>query len=314
MNAYSALVLSLPTRDSTVRMRVWRALKDTGCGVLRDGVYVLPKDAPTAAALPQVEAQVHAAGGFGMIVELGLRSAAQAGEVRKLFDRSRQYGELVQQIHAAKAGLAKLDKRKAESVGERLQRAFDDVATIDFYPGEAHAQAAQALESLRQETQRLHGRGEPHALRGKVKRVEREKYRGRVWATRKSPWIDRLASAWLIKRFIDKEARFAWIEGPRKLPKNAVGFDFDGAEFSHVESRVTFEVLLAAFGLDADPALARIGAAIHFLDAGGIPVAEAKGLEAVLRGVTEKARSDDDAVAKAASVLDYLYGAFSSSG
>ena len=108
MNAYTALVLSLPTRDSTVRMRVWRALKDTGCGVLRDGVYVLPKAAPTACALPEVEAQVHSAGGFGMIVDLELRTAAQAGEVRKLFDRSRGYGELVEQIHAAKAGLAKL--------------------------------------------------------------------------------------------------------------------------------------------------------------------------------------------------------------
>ena len=147
-----------------------------------------------------------------------------------------------------------------------------------------------------------------------MKRVEREKYRGRVWATRKSPWIDRFASAWLIKRFIDKEARFAWIDGARKLPKHAVGYDFDGAEFSHVESRVTFEVLLASFGLDADPALARIGAAIHFLDAGGIPVAEAKGLETLLRGVKEKARDDDDAVARALPVFDYLHSAYSSSG
>ena len=314
MKSYSALVLSLPTRDSTVRMRVWRALKSTGCGVLRDGVYVLPKDAATAPALPEVEAQVRSAGGFGMIVDLDLRTAAQAGEVRKLFDRSKEYGELVAQIHDAKAGLAKLDKRKADGVGERLRRAFDEVATIDFYPGEAKAQAEQALEAFRQEAQRLHARGEPQALRGRVRRVEREKYRARVWATRKSPWIDRLASAWLIKRFIDKAARFAWIESPRRLPKNAVGFDFDGAEFSHVESRVTFEVLLAAFGLDADPALARIGAAIHFLDAGGIPVAEATGLETVLRGVTDKARNDDDAAAKAASVFDYLYSAYSSSG
>jgi len=151
MNAYTALVLSLPTRDSTVRMRVWRALKDTGCGVLRDGVYVLPKAAPTASALPEVEAQVHSAGGFGMIVDLELRTAAQAGEVRKLFDRSRGYGELVEQIHAAKAGLAKLGERQAESRVERLQRAFDELATIDFYPGEAKVQAGQALEALRRE-------------------------------------------------------------------------------------------------------------------------------------------------------------------
>ena len=312
MNSYAALVMSLPTTDSTVRMRVWRALKGTGCGVLRDGVYVLPKDAPTASALPEVQAQVHSAGGFGMLVDLDVRSAAQAGEVRKLFDRSRDYGTLVAQMHAARAGLAKLGKRKADAAVERMQRAFDDLAAIDFYPGEAKAQAEDALEALRNEGRRVQSRGEPHALRGKVKRVDREKYRGRVWATRKAPWIDRLASAWLIKRFIDREARFAWIESPRKLPKNAVGFDFDGAEFSHVESRVTFEVMLAAFALDADPALVRIGAAIHFLDAGGIPVADARGLETVLRGIREKARNDDDAVAKAANVFDYLYSAYSS--
>jgi len=314
MHSYSALVLSLPTRDSTIRMRVWRALKSTGCGVLRDGVYVLPKDASTSPALPQVEAQVHAAGGFGMIVDLDVKTAAQAGQVRKLFDRSKDYGELVAEIAEANARLARLDKRRAEALGERLQRAFDALAAIDFFPGEASSQASNALEAFRQEAQRLNSRGEPHALRGKVKRVDHGKYRGRVWATRKSPWIDRLACAWLIKRFIDKDARFAWIDNPRRSPKNAVGFDFDGAEFSHVESRVTFEVMAASFGLDADPAIARIGAAIHFLDAGGIPIADAKGMETVLRGIRGKARNDDEAVSKACGVFDYFYSAYSSSG
>ncbi|HET9469762.1 MAG TPA: chromate resistance protein ChrB domain-containing protein, partial [Usitatibacter sp.] len=159
----------------------------------------------------------------------------------------------------------------------------------------------------------LYSRGEPRNRRGRIRRVDPAGYRGRVWATRKAPWIDRLASAWLIKRFIDAEARFAWIDVPRDCPKKAVGFDFDGAEFSHVGSRVTFEVLLASFGLEADPALAAIGSAVHYLDAGGIPVADAKGLEAVLRGVREKARNDDEAVAKACGILDYLYAAYAGS-
>ncbi len=76
------------------------------------------------------------------------------------------------------------------------------------------------------------------------------RYRDRVWATRKNPWVDRLASAWLIKRFIDRDAKFAWIDRPRERPTGAVGFDFDGAEFTHSGSRVTYEVLLATFGLD----------------------------------------------------------------
>src|SRR2546423_2637561 len=103
MDSYSALVLSLPTRDSTVRMRVWRALKSTGCGVLRDGVYVLPKDAPTASALPEVEAQVHSAGGLGMIVDPDPRTPPPVAHGRKLFDRSKEDGELVTQGHATQA-------------------------------------------------------------------------------------------------------------------------------------------------------------------------------------------------------------------
>ena len=131
-----------------------------------------------------------------------------------------------------------------------------------------------------------------------------------MWATRKDPWVDRLASAWLIKRFIDRDAKFVWIDRPRDRPRKAIGFDFDGAEFTHVNNRVTFEVLLASFGLDNDPGLAAIGAAVHFLDIGGIPVADAKGLETVLRGIKEQARDDDALLAEAMRILDLFYSAY----
>jgi hypothetical protein len=313
MSTFSALMLSLPARDSTVRMRVWRALKDTGCGVLRDGVYVLPKEAPTVAAFPEIETQVRSAGGFAVLVDLDFRTPAQLDHARKLFDRAKEYGVLVARVNGARASLAKLGKRKTDTTAQRLQRSFDELAAIDFFPGQAKLQAENAVQSFQGEARRLYSQGEPQALRGKVKRADPGKYRGRLWATRKSPWVDRLASAWLIKRFIDRDARFEWIESPRNRPRNAVGFDFDGAEFSHVGSRVTFEVLIAAFGLDSDPALAPIAAAVHFLDSGGIPVADAKGLETILRGSGEKARSDDERLSKACAVFDYLYAGHSSS-
>jgi hypothetical protein len=294
-------------------MRVWRALKSTGCGVLRDGVYMLPRDAPTLSAFPDVEAQVRAAGGFAMVVDLDFKTRPQLDHARKLFDRSKEYGALVARIKGVKASLAKLGKRKAETVTQRLQQSFDELAAIDFFPGEAKLQAGDAVQAIQREARSLHSQGEPRALRGKVNRADRDKYRGRVWATRKAPWVDRLASAWLIKRFIDKDARFEWIDSPRSCPKNAVGFDFDGAEFTHVGSRVTFEVLQASFGLDADAALASIGSAVHFLDAGGIPVADARGLETILRGIREKARNDDERVSKAFGVFDHFYAAYASS-
>jgi hypothetical protein len=313
MSTFSALVLSLPTRNSTVRMRVWRALKGTGCGVLRDGVYLLPRDAPAAAVFPEVQAQVREADGFAMVVDLDFRNRSQLDHARGLFDRSREYGELVKRAQAERAALPKLGKHKGEAAAHRARRALEDLEAIDFFPGEARRQAQEAVLALEEDVQRLDSPGEPRARKGRVKAVDGARYRGRTWATRKDIWIDRMASAWLIKRFIDREARFAWLESPADCPKKAVGFDFDGAEFTHVGSRITFEVLLASFGLESDAALARIGEVIHYLDAGGIPVADARGLETVLRGIREKSRNDDERATKASQVLDHLHAAYSSS-
>jgi hypothetical protein len=310
MTAFVALLTSLPTGNSTIRMRVWRSLKTTGCAVLRDGVYVLPQAAPQAATLEEAASAVRAVGGFAMTTELNLRTPAQSEYVHKLFDRAEEYGALVVRIGAARASLRRLGKRKAETLVQPLRRAFEDLVAIDFYPGPAQAQASAALSGLEAEMQRTFSVGEPHSARGKLRRLHPARYRHRVWATRKDLWVDRLASAWLIRRFIDREARFVWFERPRDRPKGSIGFDFDGATFTHVESRVTFETLLASFGLDHDPALASLGHAVHFLDVGGIPVADAKGLETILRGIKAKSRSDDETLAEASKVFELFYAAY----
>lgn len=310
MAPLDALILSLPTRDSTTRMRVWRALKDAGCGVLRDGVYVLPAGSAGAAVLAGVEKQIQSAGGFAMAVGLELKSDEQLAQVRKLFDRSADYGTLVQRIRDAKDSFKRLGPRKARTLAERLQRSFAELAAIDFFPGPAKGQAADAVSALKRDLHQAYARGEPRPSRRRLQPLNRAKYQKRLWATRKDPWVDRLATAWLIKRFIDPAARFAWIERPSERPGKAIGFDFDGAQFTHVKNRVTFEVVLESFGLDKDRALAAIGAAVHFLDIGGIPVADAKGLETVLRGVKEKTRGDDALLAEAMRIFDLFYSAY----
>lgn len=311
MTVFLALLTSLPTGNSTIRMRVWRAVKNTGCAVLRDGVYVLPLDAPRAPALVEAESQIRAAGGFVMTAELNIKTPAQVEHVRKLFDRSEEYGALVARISAAKAGLRRLGKRKGDTLVRRLRRAFEELVEIDFYPGHAQLQAKDAMSILEREAHRQYSEREPRSSKGKVRRLDPARYRNRVWSTRKDLWVDRLASVWLIKRFIDKNAKFMWIDRPRDRPKGSLGFDFDGAEFTHIESRVTFEVLLASFGLDDDQALASIGRTVHFLDIGGIPVADAKGLEMILRGIKAKARSDDQTVHDAIKVFDLFYSGYS---
>jgi hypothetical protein len=181
---------------------------------------------------------------------------------------------------------------------------------IDFYPGAAQLQARDAMTALEHVAQGLRSPGEPHPAKRKITRLDPAKYRNRVWATRKDLWVDRLASAWLIGRFIDRNAKFSWFERPRDRRKGSIGFDYDGARFTHVDGRVTFEVLLASFGLDDDPALAAIGHAVHFLDTGGIPVADARGLETMLRGIKAKTRSDDDTMLEANKVFDFFYSAY----
>ena len=146
--------------------------------------------------------------------------------------------------------------------------------------------------------------------KGRVRRLDVAEYRGRTWATRKRPWADRLASAWLIRRFIDPEARILWLDKPGDCPEGALGFDFDGATFTHIGSRVTFEVLATSFDLDHDPGVEKIGTLIHYLDVGGVPVPEAVGFEAILRGAQATFTDDDELLREAEKLLNFLYGTF----
>ena len=303
---FNALVLSLPTRNSTLRMRVWRALKECGAAVLRDGVYLLPQQG----GFDKLEKEIRSHGGFAMTFDATPHAAVDHAALRERFDRTPEYGALVGRISAAKASLASLGPRRGLTALRRLEQAADKLAAIDFFPGEAKEQAAAALAALKARYAELYARNEPRSSMKGLRPLERARYQKRVWATRKAPWVDRLASAWLIKRFIDRDAKFAWIARPSECPKKAVGFDYDGAEFTHVKNRVTFEVLAAAFGVDQDPALAKIGAAVHFLDVGGIPVPDATGLETMLKGAKEKARGDDALLAEAIRTFDLLYSAY----
>ena len=308
---FDTLVLSLPTRDSTLRMRVWRALKESGCAVLRDGVYLLPTERGDGAALEKLEKEIRLHGGFALRLQAAPKAPTEQSTLQALFDRTSQYADLIEEIGAAKAALPRLGPRRGRTAVQRVEQAAQKLARIDFFPGQAKEQAAAALADLKARHAELYSPTEPRASMRGLRRANPADYQKRVWATRKSPWVDRLASAWLIKRFIDRDARFAWLERPSALPKKAVGFDFDGAEFTHVKNRVTFEVLLTTFSLENDAALQSIAKAVHFLDVGGIPVPDAKGLETVLKGIREKAKSDDALAAEAMRILDLFYSAYS---
>ena len=306
---WSLLLITLPTQPNAVRLRLWRALKALGCAALRDGAYLLP--AAQAAALDALGDEARAHGGSAQVLAMAPRSDAQRDEILALFDRSAAYAGWRQQAQALQDTLPGL----AETEARRRQRAVADalaaVQASDFYPGGAADQAAADLLTLRQALDARFSRGEPQAQAATgIALLDRSRYQGRHWATRARPWVDRLACAWLIRRFIDPAARISWLvvaDGPVKTPRGALGFDYDGARFSHVGALVSFEVLLASFALTGDARLRRMAGAVHYLDAGGIPVAEAAGLESVLAGLRELHADDDALAAAAAQVFDALY-------
>jgi hypothetical protein len=289
------LLATLPTKPAAARMRLWRGARALGCAALRDGAWLLPDSGRDA--LTRLAGEVAAAGGAADVLNVTTEDD-QTDRFVALFDRGADYGRLL-------AAIGKAAAEPDPKIAHALRREFRAIAATDFFPGEARRQAEAALAELA-----TVAGGEPRADAGEITRLAMADFRGRTWATRKHPWVDRMASAWLIRRFIDRKAKFVWLDNPKKCPKTALGFDFDGAAFTHVGSRVTFEVLAASFALDADPAIVRIGAIVHCLDVGGVPVAEAAGIEAVLTGLRAAAADDDKLLAEASRVFDGLYHAY----
>jgi hypothetical protein len=308
---WSMLMLTLPTQPNAVRVRVWRALKALGCAALRDGAYLLPSE--RGALFEPLAAEVRDHGGTAMVLALSPTNPAQRDELLALFDRAPAYAQWHDSATALHAVLGALGETEARRRWRAVSDALQDLQRIDYYPGEAALQAQRELDLLRQGLDARFSKGEPtpDADHG-IEALDLRKFQGKRWATRSRPWVDRLACAWLIRRFIDPQARFVWLADPAlttPLPRGAVGFDFDGARFTHVGARVTFEVLLLSFTQHTDPRLQRIAATVHYLDAGGIPVPEAAGLESVLAGL-RTLHADDDALVHAAStVFDALYAA-----
>jgi hypothetical protein len=305
--AWLLFILTLQGQQPAVRMRVWRALKALGTAVLRDGVYVLPNREEFLEPLQAQSGEVTVSGGSAQILEVEARDKLQEMEFRQLFDRTPDYEKLMLEIRSAKKGIGRTEAAVLSSCLTRLWRDYETIALQDFFPGAAREQTHDALESLTAAANVVLSPDEPHATAGRIRRVDPAKYQSRTWATRARPWADRLASAWLIKRFIDPRAKLLWLKSPKDCPKRAVGYDFDGAEFTHVGAKVTFEVLLASFGLEGDPALERIGAVIHYLDAGGVSIPEVAGLEAMLRGAQRLIDDDDSLVNEAGKLFQFLY-------
>jgi hypothetical protein len=306
MNKWRLLITSLPTENATARMRIWRSLKSSGAAVLRDGVYLMPDRADCLETLDNLAVEVKTSGGTAFVLQT---NEPDSENFVALFDRRDEYAALLADITKLSAALAAEYVQDQIKQARKLRKAFASVSAIDFFPGEAQQQTESALRQLELACARILSPDEPHPVEGFITALSLDEFQGKTWATRQRPWVDRLACAWLIRRYIDPQAHLLWLPSPAECPDHAIGFDFDGARFSHMDGRVTFEVLLASFGLET-PALNRLGGLIHFLDVGGVQPPEAIGIESVLAGLRDAIQDDDPLLAAASAVFDSLLVTF----
>jgi hypothetical protein len=303
-------VTQLPTDDPAGRMKVLRTLETLGCAPLRDGAYLLPDNAENRAGLAKLARFVASINGSVHTLHVKSADEAQSKAFRGLFDRSEQYRELVKTVESLKAGFGISDPVAINRVLGKQRRDLEAIVALDFFGSPLRDKAEKVLAEMEARVQELiFPDNAPASPSAGVARADRTYFR-RGWATRKPLFTDRLACAWLIRRFIDPEAVLVWLDKGRDAPATAVTFGYDGATFRNSRNRVTYEEMLSSFKLEKDAALVKIGNLVHVLEAGGTKLAEAAGVETLLAGARRRASSDDELLAESEKTFDLLYEAY----
>jgi hypothetical protein len=299
------LVAQLPTEEPAARMRVLRTLESLGAAVLREGAYLMPDKPENRQALGALTDYVLKIAGTAHVLHVSAASPEQQRSFAGLFDRSARYAELVKTIESLSVGFGQADPSALSRVLHKQRREFETIAALDFFPTGAGDRARQALATAEEQVRKLLF---PALAQAELK--DQESLRKRTWVTRKPLWADRLACAWLIRRFVDPEAQLQWLDKGQAMPADALGFGFDGAHFTNSASRVTYEEMLTRVDLADNAALTRIAGIVHFLEVRGTPVPEALGVQTLLQGAVRRSASEDELLAEAEKTFDLLYEAY----
>ena len=301
-------VASLPMDDPAARMRVLRTLEAMGCALLREGVYLLPDTPPNRQGLSRLSEHTVRINGSAHVLRVASADPEQERSFKALFDRAAKYEELIKIIEGLRSGFGISEPSAIARVLNKQRREFEAISALDFFDSPLKEKASRVLRETEAEVRK---RMFPDAPRsgGRLTQTGRYYFK-RTWASRKPLLADRLGSGWLIRRFIDPEATLMWLDKTQACPSTAVGFGFEGATFFNSKDKVTFQELLTRFGLDDNATLARIGALLHYLDAGGSPVAEAAGVETLLQGARRRCNSDEELFTESEKTFDLLYEAY----
>lgn len=310
---------SVPSHPVSNRMMIWRKLSKAGAVQLKGAVYILPATEEHDEFLQWLIGEVKSMGGDGAFVRSAEIRSMDEADIRALFlkQSEQEYRKFEKNLNALERKVQSImkgaNKGEVGTLGERaakLAKDLEDVHMRDFFSspsGGVMAKRMQALES------NLKGLGRNTAQKPTAIRPRRAiDYQGRTWVTRKKPFVDRMASAWLIRRFIDAKTAFKFID-ERELSAPGMTdptFDMRGAEFTHVGDLCTFEVLMRSFGVK-DKAVKKIAEIVHDLDVKDEKYAkpETAGVEDILTGIRKTAKNDADGLERGMAVFEMLYQA-----
>ena len=309
---------TVPAKNPTVRVKAWRRLQAVGAVQLKSSLYVLPFSEANYEHLQWLAQEVEELGGEAVFLQCPAVENLSEDEIKAIFgrvrdeDHARLYEEVKDFGNSLEAQVMdqKQKARDLEAGLKRFSRKFEAIQEIDFFPTGQGERTAMLMASLQERFQVLTG-AEVKPATAPI--LNEEDYQGKTWVTRERPYIDRLASFWLVRRFIDAEAPIQFIshkEIPQPGP-DKVYFDLAGAEFTHRDRLITFEVLVVAFGLE-DPGLKHLAALVRAIDLkenlDGLE--EVKTLKDLLDGLVKITPNDGELVQRALLIFDALYAVY----
>jgi len=292
------LLFSLPSNRKTERVAVWRRLKKMGAVQIKTSTYLLPDEPAQYEQFQWLAQQIRDYGGDSTLVRAQEIEGLTREKVIAMFNeaRAKGYAELRKYLQSFIARRKKMDAEEAVAELERLTRQFREIRAVDFFDSARGHDIAMLLR-------RAEGRKRVRQLEV----LDAKQYEGKTWLTRPRPEIDRVGSAWLISKFIDRKAKFVFAPNAEAVP-NAIPFDMLDAEFSHHGNNCTFETLTKRFAI-SDKAVARIGEMIHDADLDDVRFqrVEAVGIDRVLKGWGKEGLPDEEILRRGFQCFDALY-------
>jgi hypothetical protein len=307
------LIHQIPPEPSYLRVKVGRRLQSLGAVPVKNSVYVLPRSEQALEDFQWVRKEVIAGGGDASVCEARFLEGLSETGVQALFNAVREadYKILARDVGRAHGAIRRRGKRpwaareQAEPALERLRKRLGEIVAIDFFGARGRA-AVERLLSAAEASSRPRT-----VVRGAKPKVAID-VQGRTWVTRSGIHVDRIASAWLIRRFIDPQARFKFVGGPEYAPSaEELRYDMFEAEFTHEGELCTFEVLRQRFGLRGS-ALQQIGEIVHDIDLKDKKFMrpEAEGLDRLIAGITLRHKEDEARLREGSEVFESLYEYF----